>query len=82
LHIPTEAGLRALVDRANMRILESFYDSTDFGFWGSELYKRDVPLTYEHPPVFSKEQIEEWRRLAEQLNARHDGDHATFVLGQ
>jgi hypothetical protein len=33
-HIPSESGMRALVERADLQIMNSFYDSTEFGFLG------------------------------------------------
>jgi SAM-dependent methyltransferase len=79
LHVPTEIGVKTIAKRVGLEVVTSFHDSTEFGFWGSELYKRDIPLV-EGQAIFSNEQIENWKQLAEQLNERRDGDHATFIL--
>lgn len=80
IHIPTEDGMRVLANRANLRIVQSFYDSWSFQFWGSEQYKQDIPLNDPRTPIFSHDTIDEWQRLAVRLNEVRDGDHATFIL--
>ena len=49
-------------------------------FYGSELYKSDVPFNDGGTPIFSDVRLRDWAFQAEQLNARDDGDHAVFIL--
>lgn len=75
LMVPTVEGVQRLADRARLRIVRTFWDSTPLQFRASELYARDVALneaTVETRP--------EWVRRARELNARGEGDAAGFVL--
>jgi len=42
--LPTEKAMGILAESAGLSMQGVDYDSTDFQFWGSELYARDVPL--------------------------------------
>jgi SAM-dependent methyltransferase len=77
----TERGLRSLAQRCGLTLQTVTYDSTAFQFWASELYKQDVPLDQDRSGSrFSREQIQAWERQADQLNRRHSGDQAAFIL--
>jgi SAM-dependent methyltransferase len=63
------------------------HDSTAFQFWGSEQYRRDIPLmdrrSYLVSPgssIFARNQIDEFTRRAGELNQHGDGDQACFYL--
>lgn len=63
------------------------FDSTAFQFWGSEQYRKGIPL---HDPrsyaenkksgLFSAKQIREWSEQAADLNKNGQGDQACFYL--
>jgi len=85
--IPSEPGLRHLAAQAGLKLRDIVYDSTALQFWGSEQYRRNVPLyspqSYLTDPAaagFTSEQIAEYEQQAAQLNARADGDQACFYL--
>ena len=87
LFVPSVAGLEAVAERAQLVIYASRFDSSGMQFWRSEQYQRDIPLfdprSHEVDPRasgFSEAQLEEWERRAAELNARGDGDTATFYL--
>jgi hypothetical protein len=87
LFLHTEQSLQVLAERVNLKIEETIYDSTAFQFWGSEQYRQDIPLrdgrSYAvHPDeaIFTREEIEEFDMLAIELNAKGDGDQASFYL--
>jgi SAM-dependent methyltransferase len=80
LMVPTQRGMRDLVAIAALRPERLLYDSWSFQFWGSEQYRRGIPLSDLTTPVFPKEQIRAWARQAKRLNRSGQGDHATFVL--
>jgi hypothetical protein len=63
------------------------YDSTEFQFWASDQYLRDISLydksSYGQGPegsIFSPEEIQRFKALAEELNASQRGDQAAFYL--
>lgn len=76
-----------LAKKANLIIQDIKFNSTDFQFWGSEQYKRNVSLyakkshlVNSRKSIFIKTQINEYRRMAENLNKNKQGDQAAFYL--
>lgn len=87
LFLFSEAGMRQLARRAGFEVREVRYDSYAFQFWGSEQYRRNVPLHDERShavnpagSMFTKEQIAEYEERSRSLNARGEGDQASFYL--
>ncbi len=87
LWIPTLKGIETLVGRAPLRLKGYRFDSTAFQFWGSEQYKKGIPLedarSYAVNPrnsMFSKKEIRSFSRRARILNSHSDGDSATVYL--
>ena len=87
LYLFTERALGSVAEAAGLSVAHVQYDSTEFQFWGSEQYRRGVPLVGPGPfrgfvpsVEFEPGQIERWREEAERLNARHRGDQACFYL--
>lgn len=87
LFIPTEEGIGLLADRAGLAVSKAIRDSTALQFWGSEQYRRDVPLRDGHsyavnPSLapFSTDEIHAFERMADERNAIGDGDQACFYL--
>jgi SAM-dependent methyltransferase len=87
LTIPTVDGLITMAERCGLEVIEQFFESTAFQFWGSEQYIRDIPLTdhrsYRHKrsaSPFGGATIASFSRRAEELNAALDGDCACFIL--
>lgn len=83
----TRTGIAALAARNGLTLGESVDDSTAFQFWGSEQYRRDIPLLSERSwlkspgqSIFSPAQIDEFTRLAAGLNGEGRGDQACFYL--
>lgn len=86
--IHSVASLRILAEQASFNIKEIIYDSNEFQFWGSEQYKMGIPLmgdnSYGVNPknsIFTKDQIDSFAKMAEELNESGDGDQACFLLG-
>lgn len=76
-----------LAKKAGFVIDDFYFDSTEFLSWGSEQYKRDIPLHSEEtkgivprPGLFSQEDMNCFLLKAEKLNAKKQGDQATFFL--
>lgn len=76
-----------LARQAGLEVFKTVFDSTAFQFWGSEQYRRDIPLkdprSYAINPgggLFSEQQILEFEKQAEKLNQEVQGDSACFLL--
>jgi len=87
LFIHSVRSLELLLEKANLRLTDVVYNSTDFQFWASEQYVRDIPLkspkSYHVNPkesIFSKREIKRFREAARQLNEKKQGDVATFYV--
>jgi len=81
-------SMAQLAGAAGLRVERVVDDSSEFQFLGSELYVRDIPLTTEggartlgaRGSMFSPEEVQQFRRRAEELNAKGRGDQAAFYL--
>ncbi|MFH2218784.1 MAG: class I SAM-dependent methyltransferase [Pseudomonadota bacterium] len=85
LHTVKSMGL--LADQSGFVLEEIVFDSTDFQFWGSEQYRRGIPLRgsrsfAENPrnSIFSKKDINGFKARAKELNEKQMGDQACFYL--
>ena len=80
-------SMELLAQEAGLSIEKTIYDSTDFQFWGSEQYLKDIPLfddrSYGVNPdksIFSPQDIKGFRKKAAELNAANNGDSCGFIL--
>jgi SAM-dependent methyltransferase len=87
LFLYTEKALRELAAESGFEVEKVIYDSTGFQFWGSEQYRRDIPLVPEGgagglrpADIFDAGQLAEWDLEAERLNQEGKGDAACFYL--
>lgn len=85
LFLHTPKSLERIAQQAGLSIVDTVFDSTAFQFWGSEQYRRDIPLRAENSyrngaPVFSAAEIQEFERKADTLNTQGLGDQAAFYL--
>ena len=92
--LPTAKAMGILARSAGLSMQGVDYDSTDFQFWGSELYKRDIPLrdlprrsasfcfanSCNLTGHFRREEIAEFQRKAATLNREGQGDQAAFYF--
>lgn len=82
--VPTERAMRTLAASAGLGVKQLEYDSTEFQFWGSELYARDVPFETARrqglSSYFDRSEISRFRERAATLNQNGLGDSAMFVL--
>lgn len=76
-----------LVKKLDLSIKDIIFDSAEFQFWGSEQYKRDIPLNSENSysknpnkSIFIKKEIEKFKEIAKELNTKKQGDQAAFFL--
>jgi len=87
LYLHTPRSLSILAGAAGLDVADVVYDSTAFQFWGSEQYRRDIPLfdaqSYmvdRRASPFTGAEIEAFAARARQLNAEGRGDQAAFYL--
>jgi 2-polyprenyl-3-methyl-5-hydroxy-6-metoxy-1,4-benzoquinol methylase len=86
LFVPTVRGMQSIAEQAGLSIVRVVYDSNAMQFWGSEQYRRDIPLRDDQSvaqgsyTIFTRNQVAKYERLARKLNARQDGDTAGFVM--
>jgi SAM-dependent methyltransferase len=80
-------SIRFLSEQLGLNIKKIVYDSDEFQFWGSEQYKLNIPLeskksyrVNKRESIFSQKQISSFRKKAEELNRKKQGDCAAFYL--
>ncbi len=80
--LPSRDGMRIAGSAAGMWFDRSVDDSSAFQFWGSEQYRRDIPLS--NPQIFTgmfnKAQISAYARRTAALNAQSRGDQSAFIF--
>jgi SAM-dependent methyltransferase len=89
LFLHSVKSMEILAAQAGLDVAEIVWDSTEFQFWGSEQYVRDIPLmddaSYLNQPaksVFSAQEIQNFRTQATELNTLRRGDQAAFFLSK
>ncbi len=85
--IPSEQGMHDLAERLGFKVEYTRFDSGLMQFMGSESYRADVPMFRDRTSESEPEAPsfdDEWRarmlRFAAELNAKHRGDQAGFIL--
>ena len=85
--IHTLKSMTMLAERTGFKMHSKVFDSVDFQFVGSELYKRDVPShdmathePYQVRQLFTKRQMKLFRNEAKILNKNGSGAQAIFYL--
>lgn len=85
--IHTISSMEILTKEAGFKIKEIVFDSTEFQFWGSEQYKKNIPLVSElsylvnqKKSPFSKKQIAQYKNHSNLLNKSQKGDQCIFYL--
>ncbi len=87
LFLHTPKSIQILAEQTGLELRNITFDSTAFQFWGSEQYRRDIPLRdsksyYVSPQasIFSERQIKDFDSAAVELNKKAEGDSACFYL--
>jgi len=87
LFLHTRCSLELLAAETGLVIEAVRHDSYALQFWGSEQYRRDIPLRSEqsynwgrNPAAFTPEQLDAWRAESAVLNREGRGDQAAFYL--
>ena len=79
--------MRFLAEKAGLKLEQVIYDSSEFQYWGSEQYLKDIPLfsanSYLENPsksIFRKSDIRAYSKKAKELNKNNQGDSCAFFL--
>ena len=86
LFLHTAKSMRILAGKAGFEIKDIVYDSTEFQFLASEEYLKGIPLLdknfYRNKKKSRKikRKIKHYKRMADELNMKQDGDQASFYL--
>jgi SAM-dependent methyltransferase len=86
IFLPTVKSMEILASRAGLRVGQVVFDSTEFQFWASEQYQRDIPLHDARSQLSLRKRLlafgkmRRQRQHANELNARGEGDAACFHL--
>lgn len=87
LFIHTTKSFEILAEKAGLKIQNIVFDSTDFQFWGSEQCVKGIPYTAENSylvnpkkSIFSAGEIKRFKKMAQDLNLKKQGDQAAFHL--
>jgi predicted SAM-dependent methyltransferase len=85
--IHTVQSINMLAEKTGFVVDDIIYDSTGFQFWGSELYKRDIPLLnastkkyVSAEDFFPADELAKYNTTANELNRQQQGDQAIFYL--
>jgi SAM-dependent methyltransferase len=83
--IHTPASLRTAAARAGLELFHFKYEGVSEAYWGSELYRRDIPLysngrLIDLESVFSGDQLAAFKRSAALSNAAGRGGRGAFYL--
>lgn len=86
-YIHTHRSLTKLAETAGFNVVSVKHDSNEFQFWGSIQYLNDIPLMSERSyliapseSIFSDKDIADFRKRANELNDKGEGDQCVFIL--
>lgn len=80
-------SIKILAQKSNLSIEAIIYDSTNLQFWGSEQYKKNIPLisarsyaVNKKNSIFNRKDIREFNKMTRNLNRLKQGDHIAVYL--
>lgn len=81
LFIPNTESIKILAERFNLDLFRISFDSLESQFWGTELYKRGKSYMGTNiQEEFTKKELVNFRKKANQYNKMRCGDQACFYL--
>ncbi|MEQ1529375.1 MAG: class I SAM-dependent methyltransferase [Methylococcales bacterium] len=86
LFLPTLKAMKILSELTGFSIERVVFDSHKLQFYGSELYRRHLPLFHANgdkvdtADIFSVDELRHFEQESERLNLLEDGDQACFYL--
>ena len=85
--LQSRKSMEHLARLADCKITNIVYDSCEFQFWGSELYRQDIALMESNEVTmpdstshFTREEMVKYSNRARELNRAGNGDQAIFIL--
>lgn len=83
LIIPSTEGMAISAKKQGFNLGEIEFDSTGFQFWGTEIYKKGLPLNPELVQgIFSQKEMAQFNENALRLNQEGKGDQVCFYLSK
>ncbi|WP_268033540.1 class I SAM-dependent methyltransferase [Algoriphagus sp. PAP.12] len=82
LTIPSVKGISGLSEKIGFKVDAVEFDSTEFQFWGTELYKRGQKLRSNGWDEFSQTEMEKWKKKALHFNREGKGDQICLYLSK
>lgn len=89
LYLHSDESIALCAENTALRLLTKMGDSLDFEFYGSEQYRRDIPLMDSRSywldrssPLFSTEELDMFRQRAEEVNLNGHSGRACFFFKQ
>ena len=79
IFIHSVKSMKLLAERTGFDISQIIYDSDAYQFWASEAIKKGLPST-QAKGMFSKKEMSDFHKKAQQLNETGEGDQACFYL--
>jgi len=77
----TDDAVFRLARKCGYSVDRRYRDSSGFQIWGSELYRRDVPLSDAQPSdYFTGKELADFETFAADLNASTSGDQSVYIL--
>jgi SAM-dependent methyltransferase len=77
----SRGGFATLANRSGFSVIDMLDDSNSFQFWGSEMYRKNIPLRSKQPEeIFSPAELSEFERRSDDLNSRNEGDQTAFII--
>jgi len=85
----TIKSINFLANENSFELERVIYDSDEYQFWASEQYSKDIPLYNKnshykfqdnHKSTFTNSEIKEFKKKAQELNEKEQGDAAVFIL--
>jgi SAM-dependent methyltransferase len=86
LYLHTAASMHILCERAGLKIESILFDSMPFQFWGSEMYKNNIPLVSKAGWItkitnhIKYRLFHNYSSLSRKLNKQQRGDQAAFYV--
>jgi 2-polyprenyl-3-methyl-5-hydroxy-6-metoxy-1,4-benzoquinol methylase len=81
LFLHTTKSMQILCQQSGFTLDDVIYDSWSLQFYGSELYKKGIPLRADkEKEIFTPQQMDAFQHQARELNEKKEGDSACFYL--
>lgn len=86
-YLHSSKSINHLINNYGLYVHDILYNSNSFQFWGSEQYRRDIPLndtlSYKYNrkhSIFSKKDIKNFEKRSKHLNSIQQGDQAIYYI--